>query len=235
MRTAAAVLMLVAVLAAGGCAWPCRPHYGFILRGDWSLELNRLPWIESCGSGADCAAAGSESIPAPAPEPLPELPADAGSAHVDASQAACASCARVRQLAWWLRCWRGGCGQTADAPGSAVAWGHSKFHPVPTRPVFWPRRPVALAAGPAQSQEFPSPTPAPPQAESSAPLPPSTTRTSSRSRVSATEQSAVTKLDEQARVCPTCPTRPAPKQWLFTHVPHRSGPAAAAVNAIAGV
>ena len=50
---------LLLVVCSGGCF---RPRHGVIVRGDWSLEMNRVPWLvsrtdahEECSvSAVDC-------------------------------------------------------------------------------------------------------------------------------------------------------------------------------------
>lgn len=233
-------MLLLAILSAGGCCWSCRPHYGFILRGDWSLELNRLPWIGTCETGSDCADPGvhavpGSAIPGPAVPELPQLPADADSSHLHSSQSGYLPAARAGYLAWLLRCWPHRCADAPSEPDGEVAWGHSRFYPVPTRPVFWPQTPAALAANPAQWQGYPSAPPAPPPTEGSAPLPPTTTRTSQQNRVSANGHGAVADLDEQARTCRSCPLGNRSGAWLFTQTRQGNSPAGSAdMNAVAG-
>ena len=135
---------LLLVTYAGGCHW-ARPRHGVILRGDWSMELNRVPWLahradvhEEC-SVSECATGcvpvgeggadgefgsggGCEGPTVAAP------PAD------DLSGPVCRGgvCRRCRAC-------RGLLGAGPVQPAVALSYRHSRFHPVPTRPVFLAR------------------------------------------------------------------------------------------------
>ena len=152
------ILLLASCLIANssGCGI-YNPRHGTILRGSWSLECNRVPWLNSrtrsydevgesgCGQGMVTSPAignadGTVSALYPA------QPA----AHVCASgPLACRSCA-----------------QTASATPVSPPMGHSRFHPVPTRPVFTPWKcPTAATrksapvrpARPSQPEVIPTP------------------------------------------------------------------------------
>ena len=127
------------LLASSGCT--CyRPRHGFVLRGDWSLELNRVPWVGSrakcdqdCGEAcSQCTASGCEtegdagSQPAPARQPL--------GSRLFPFRGVCRTCGSGR------------CGDSPGRPDGQVGYhNHPRFHPVPTQPVFSPRPEGQLA------------------------------------------------------------------------------------------
>lgn len=56
----ATLAVIVLAPALTGC---CGPHYGWVLKGDWGLELNRVAWLEGRGdtyAGDACQGAGAE-------------------------------------------------------------------------------------------------------------------------------------------------------------------------------
>lgn len=146
--------LALSVSAFAGC---CNPK-GFILRGDWSVEMNRLPWL--AGHGAEYEAASDEECddpreaarkrhsargeeiktPQPDKEPAqasPGVPAPAE--HQPGEHPP------------------GEIEEEADHPdgdeqASAVMAAPVRFHPVPTRPVFV-RRVVRRAKSQAESAE----------------------------------------------------------------------------------
>jgi len=55
-RTASLALWLLCCCALSS-GTGCCARRGYLLHGDWSLELNRVPWRDdNCGGGAGCAA-----------------------------------------------------------------------------------------------------------------------------------------------------------------------------------
>lgn len=144
-----AVLVLAAgvVASSSGCGL-CNPRHGMILRGDWSLELNRVPWLnsrtqnydetggESCGPGMALqppeGCAGASRTPIACPSPVAHTCPRGG--------VLCRTCGR----------------QSPVSPSSTEQQlGYSRFHPVPTRPVFTPWNcptPDAGATVPQKSQ-----------------------------------------------------------------------------------
>ena len=128
------------VLACSGCARR-NPRHGLILRGDCSLEINRIPWVKSrttayqgCSeSGAGCAGeCRSETGPAPEPFPgeaLPEPPErnPSGSAEMSDVSAALLPGALYQFCRGRLPL-PGGIAVSRDPP--------PRFHPVPVQPVF---------------------------------------------------------------------------------------------------
>jgi hypothetical protein len=79
MRKVLLVAMLLGGLLCGlgGC---CRLRKGFVLRGDWSIELNRVPHLAShgpcyaCTGCQGCAAEGAATTPAGTAAPAESLP-----------------------------------------------------------------------------------------------------------------------------------------------------------------
>jgi len=141
-----AILIGLAAASVMGCACQ-KPRHGVILRGDWSLELNRVPWMNTrlnnyredsltmipppgalpVGGRSGCGENVGESSPDPAA--LPNSPA------LEHSGALCPG---------------RGCGAAHAGGGMSAAeagapYNHSRFHPVPTRPVFAPDDRLAMA------------------------------------------------------------------------------------------
>jgi len=133
------VVVCLLMVGTSGC-WYCRPRHGFIVRGDWSLELNRVPWLvsrsdahEECSvSGGDCLGgwvseeevSGCEASGSPTPAPVP---ADAISCCPQEGKQGCRLCSRCGQAL---------CGGPVQPAGATDPYIHPRFHPVPTRPVF---------------------------------------------------------------------------------------------------
>ena len=103
-----------------------------ILRGDWSVELNRLPWLNSrantyqdCSNGeTECA--GSSGFGAGLP--TKDLPDANQTGNSPCRSSTCEICR--------------GSGPEMVPESSAESTGyhnHPRFHPVPTLPVFLPR------------------------------------------------------------------------------------------------
>ncbi|MCX7428067.1 MAG: hypothetical protein NTW96_20865 [Planctomycetia bacterium] len=109
------------VAAYSGCSWQ-RPRHGVIVRGDFALELNRIPWMTGRGeehARADCGEAECTDSREPA--------AGAGEA--------CATGGSKRS------CPSGDGAVAAAAAATPVAaaggcYNQPRFFPVPTRPVF---------------------------------------------------------------------------------------------------
>ena len=188
LATGASLLGLVLLASATllGCACQ-RARHGVILRGQWSLELNRVPWISSrpvcdCDSGqshdclpgaavsAECHENGPLEIRSQLPGEGTSSPAEAHPAPLPAPQTAPEE---MSQSAEPVRCGivsrllarRGNChplhqliANTSSAtplpPGSQE---HSRFHPVPTQPVFASRGwPAAMSPSAWRGQAVPN-------------------------------------------------------------------------------
>jgi len=114
-----------------GCCCP-RPRHGLILRGDWSLELNRLPWLKGRGDAyQECSyqevesagSCGSSGVLPTKAQPIANRPG-----HSACRSSTCGVCSNSAA------------GTGPDS--SAVLTGyhnHPRFHSVPTQPVFLPR------------------------------------------------------------------------------------------------
>lgn len=106
-----ALLGCALIVLITGCCY--RPRHGVVVRGDWSLELNRVPWLVNRTQSL-----GEYSVPQ---DGCPAHGAPVGPA---AGPGRCWQCGRLL-----------GCG-AGEAEGEAGDQAHSRFHPVPTRPVF---------------------------------------------------------------------------------------------------
>lgn len=97
---------VVLLCSLNGC---CRIHKGFVLRGDWSIELNRVPHLAGQGPRYACT---SHCGPCPACQQLhPSGPSPA------------------TDEPW----------EQLPAPADPAAPVPQRFLPVPTRPAFQPR------------------------------------------------------------------------------------------------
>lgn len=124
-----------------GCHAP-NPRHGFIFRGDWSLELNRIPWM--AGRGAD----GYQQPSAPCdygPNLDDSCQSDTCQTMIspDMTQICTDNTCVVRKCNPAIKCLAKPCiaksspafhqPQLARTPSGG---GNSRFLPVPTRPVF---------------------------------------------------------------------------------------------------
>jgi hypothetical protein len=132
----AILLMLAGLLVTSGGCGIYNPRHGMILRGDWSLEMNRVPWLNSrtksydevgeggCGQGmvvqppmsaGGCADVSGAAIARPAQPVAHRCPP---------GPMICRTCT--------------GTGAAAPTTPPPQQMAQSRFHPVPTRPVFTP-------------------------------------------------------------------------------------------------
>ena len=195
LATGASLLGLALLASATllGCACQ-RARHGVILRGQWSLELNRVPWVSSrtmceCDSGqsGDClpgaavSAGCHENGPSETRSQLPgegtSSPREAHPAPLPAPQTAPNEMSRSTEpvrcgIVPRLLAGRPGCRPPhrliagasrviAGAPGAtplpAGSQEHSRFHPVPTQPVFASRgRPAAISPSNWRGQAAPN-------------------------------------------------------------------------------
>ncbi len=145
-----ALAMMGGLLATGSGCGLYNPRHGTILRGDWSLELNRTPWLNSRTQSYDevgeaSCGPGMVLQPPMSPKGCAEVPGVPVTHSCPPGPVRCGTCARVRA-------------PTSAPPPQQMA--HSRFHPVPTRPVFtpWncptsdPRRRAPQGPQPPQSQ-----------------------------------------------------------------------------------
>lgn len=104
----------------GGCCVP-RAGRGFIIHGDWSLELNRIPWMAERGAGYQELAATCDPCQA-------ECPGDCALSKSGNPTIKCLSKPGFAEAA--------PAAHSAATAASAAGAGRSRFFPVPTRPVF---------------------------------------------------------------------------------------------------
>jgi len=130
-RVGPVAIVCCLLLTCAGCCG-LRPRHGLIVRGDWSLELNRIPWLASRGGeyqapGAPCLS-GETMSPADAGQGASVLPAVA--------QMCGPQC--VGQMCNHRGTRRSPVAVAKPAAGPGYH-NHPRFHPVPSQPVFSPR------------------------------------------------------------------------------------------------
>lgn len=107
-----------------GCSVP-RPQHGFIIRGDWSLELNRIPWMADRGIEYQNAAENCDCCP----DDCAGTNCSNGRNAAGCRHAAAAICANKPGL--------GGSSPASDTIlVSDQSGSRGRFFPVPTRPAF---------------------------------------------------------------------------------------------------
>ena len=127
------------ILSWTGCCHP-RCRHGVLLRGDWSLELNRVPWLANRSlSEQDCSEGCTAECGLPARDALADKPPEGG-----ANQ----ECL-IGQRCRYPLCHSS---DTYSAVTESSCPAHPRLHPVPTRPVFTPQLPAALAIAPLPSE-----------------------------------------------------------------------------------
>ncbi len=141
---ATAQLAICLALLATGCC-PCARH-GVLLRGDWSLELNRVPWLASRSlSERDC----TESCSA---HDGTVVVNDSCGIDADKYDQAVSRARQSRQRV----CRADNPGPLLVQPGCQAP---SRFHPVPTQPVFGNPAPSAATAAPLPPNDRLDPNP----------------------------------------------------------------------------
>lgn len=143
-------VVILATLASGGCC--CFQRKGLVLRGDWSLELNRVPHMTSNGPtyGGECCSTDCATTCTTA----------------GGSGCHCSACMNRYGAAGYDPAAGGGSygpeGEGMPAPPEPSPAAQSRFHPVPTRPVFEPQGGVygpELAGPPIpQASQLPPPS-----------------------------------------------------------------------------
>lgn len=131
-----ACAVLLPALSAVGCSCNCC-RKGIVLRGDWSLELNRVPHLKSNGPTyqGDCDACDfgcAEVVPGGCIDGCTSerLPAgDAGGGRAKTSQ---------RRGGEFYDEYSGSDAGPPPEPPQPTSAVQPRFHPVPTRPVFEP-------------------------------------------------------------------------------------------------
>ena len=110
--------------AQWGCCWQ-RPRHGVIVRGDFALELNRIPWMTGRGAEYEHDVCAEPECAGPG------QPCQPGAGEACLSRG----------------CKRPGAGAEGAAGGEAVAaagcYNQPRFFPVPTRPAFSARADLA--------------------------------------------------------------------------------------------
>ncbi len=128
------LLILGGLLATGSGCGICNPRHGMLLRGDWSLELNRVPWLNSRTQSYDEVGEGCDQGTMVQPPMSPQGCVDTSGAPVACPTQPVAHSCQPGPLA--CRMCSGSRADGRAAPPQRGA--HSRFHPVPTRPVFTP-------------------------------------------------------------------------------------------------
>lgn len=120
---AAVLVATLLVLPLPGCGGPCVRH-GVILRGDWSLELNRVPWIE--GRHASEQESSDQTCSPPTCTGISATPnLNDGQVAKSDSPPHCDATAHCHEP----RC------PTPEPPVVPATYqSRPRFHPVPTRP-----------------------------------------------------------------------------------------------------
>ncbi|RMF93858.1 MAG: hypothetical protein D6741_13205 [Planctomycetota bacterium] len=204
------VLLLVAATASTslGCCY-VRPMHGLILRGDWSLEVNRVPWINQRTVNSNDAAytcgpaVVSESTVSPTPAQGETTATVAPTAYHTRRCLRCAG-SRVQPAV------------AAEPAGVAAAAEPAKFHPVPTAPVFHPEQSSSGGKNDSSADSAPassSPQTAPPSAPeiipTPAPMPPSQS-SGWKARGNVSTAAAKKPASWVFRAVPVDPTAPTP-------------------------
>lgn len=217
------------VLACSGCAYQ-RPRHGFIVRGDWSLELNRVPWLKGRPTVCqECSGPGEECTPACRPVPgceeaLPAKPAEEAPSPGQAdsqipwppeTDEASAAAAPGDREGICSTC--GGRGLPLLAGVVPAGYIHPRFHPVPLQPVFYPAEGQAVGLNHGMGPEGGGPPPMPPRE--------GTPRIEMVIPAPATEHIPPPKADSEeedrlARVPRRVETASQPRSWIFSAPPN---------------
>jgi hypothetical protein len=172
------VLVAVAVLslaASNGCC--CRTKKGFVLRGDWSLEYNRIPHMQSNGPTYSCDCGAPCGTPCGCADGFQNGAGSGGYEVLDGSGYPGGAGGGGPHGAGGRGAGGHGAGGYggeggAPAPPMPTPAAQTRFHPIPTRPAFEPH---GLAIDDQSAQPAPV-----------APLAPATSGRRGGSRLSAT-------------------------------------------------
>ena len=149
IRFATGCLAVVALAWSFGLTGCCCQRKGFVMRGDWSLELNRVPHMRSNGptySGDSCA------VPCDTYSCTSETCTDINCTNCRYGDGAGMSgggrSGGPRGAGGYYEGGPGGpggydSGPHVPAPPQPTPAAQSRFHPVPTRPVFEPQHSMA--------------------------------------------------------------------------------------------
>ena len=133
----ATLLTVACVVAASSGCGIFHPRQGTIVRGNWSLECIRVPWNSGTPSCGEVGEAGCDQGMMVEPSAVSGVAGGCPTRLAGAGPLACRTCARP--------------GPTAAVSQAPQQMGHSRFHPVPTRPVFTPWNcPAGMTHVPAQ-------------------------------------------------------------------------------------
>lgn len=228
------------LLCTSGCfCWP-RAKHGLVLRGDWSLELNRAPWLanrsesyqeaspdcvptlQSTAAGVDFAPMPSPGTPqptttmphSPPPPQVPQRPA----APLPMDESACrlngGRCISSGGSMVPVRSLAGG------PPQEQNVYRHPSFHPVPSQPVFSRREGVSPPGGSISERQQPpgnwASRHAPPSAAQAKPKRLAADR-------SQPEDAAGARRSESPRTARRSPARTASRPSFGVPVSSRSG------------
>jgi len=168
-------------------------RHGVIVKGDWSLELNRIPWLK-----------GRDNV---YQQPhVCETPQNVCATEIDSPFVT--NSARISSpLSTVCHCGNAGCGAAAQCESTVGYQAHARFHPVPTRSVFASGPSLAPAMAEQTSPTALPPVRGTPQSLEPPPLPPETEviPTPPASPESQKDQTAVYRE-----------TDPRPVSWVFS-------------------
>ncbi len=152
------VLLVGLSVSCAGCFRHCcfrRARHGLVFRGNFALELNRVPWVHSrtevCDERSELDAQletlGCRTYSQPIEAAGP--PVDAGACQAAPGEVPCGTCVGpVRAALLGLRTLGGRLGGSHGPAVPTGPEGISRFHPVPTQPAF-SRRDWQLGPAPA--------------------------------------------------------------------------------------
>ena len=130
-------------------------RHGMIVKGDWSLEMNRIPWMKGRGDAY-------------------QQPSDAGAVQgVCVAEIDSPFVSGVPRLAAGAQSCDHGCGSAVQGPPAGYH-NHPRFHPVPTQSVFGPGAGVAPDTGVQTSPAVLPPVRKMPKSLEPPPMPPET-------------------------------------------------------------
>ena len=196
----------IAVFAIACCLLPTMAgcmrlpiRHGVIVKGDWSLEMNRIPWMKGRGDAyqetSDCGAI--EGV----------CTTEVDSPFVTNATRTLSPQSRVRH------CGKAGCGSAARREPSVGYQAHARFHPVPTRPTFASEPSLARAMTEQTSPAALPPARSAPKSLEPPPLPP-------EMESIPTPQASPTSSPDQAAA--NGATAPHQLSWVFSLTPPES-------------
>lgn len=143
MRQRFVALLAVAVVSASAVGCCCQTKKGFVFRGDWSLEMNRVPHMSSNGPQyqADCCDAGYCEESCGCPSGCTDGCVGGACGHhgsdASASYGGPGFARGARYMGDGMHAgYVDGEGRHMPPPPNPTPAANTRFHPVPTRPVF---------------------------------------------------------------------------------------------------